>query len=176
VSALREALLELLGQFDQAHDALGVERSQSAKDAIAGAQRALAAEREYAVGNLDYAAALKLIACYNADAPYCIGWKNAARTMQHIACHFLGVAKGFDLPDYERAQQTLALVSEEDATALNPVLSQGPGFDSAVDEIAVLVEGLSAHYNVKEVVYEPILRRIRALKGSRLQTQKWGAR
>lgn len=78
-----------------------------------------------AVGNLDYAAALKLIACYNADAPYCIGWKNAARTMQHIACHFLGVAKGFDLPDYERAQQTLALVSEEDATALDPVLSQG---------------------------------------------------
>jgi hypothetical protein len=63
--------------------------------------------------------ALKLIACYDVDAPYCAGWKNAARTMQHLACHALGVAKGFDLPDYQRAQQTLAMVSEEDATALD---------------------------------------------------------
>ena len=32
-----EALFDLLGQFDQAHDALGVERSQSAQEAIRNA-------------------------------------------------------------------------------------------------------------------------------------------
>jgi hypothetical protein len=36
-----EALENLLGQFDQAHDALGVERSTSAQNAIADARAAL---------------------------------------------------------------------------------------------------------------------------------------
>lgn len=36
-SALEDALLDLLGQFDQAHDALGVARSPSAQEAIANA-------------------------------------------------------------------------------------------------------------------------------------------
>ena len=42
ITRLRKALLDLLGQFDQAHDALGVERSGSAQTAIANARTALA--------------------------------------------------------------------------------------------------------------------------------------
>jgi hypothetical protein len=38
---LAEALRELLGQFDQAHSALGVDRSPSAQEAIANARTAL---------------------------------------------------------------------------------------------------------------------------------------
>lgn len=41
VPAMLEALMELLGQFDQAHDALCVERSPSAQAAIAEARAAL---------------------------------------------------------------------------------------------------------------------------------------
>lgn len=41
--AVEAALLDLLGQFDQAHDALGVDRSPSAQEAIAKARAALAA-------------------------------------------------------------------------------------------------------------------------------------
>lgn len=60
--------------------------------------------------------ALNMIARYNVDEPYCSGWKNAARTMQRIACQALGVVKPSDLPDDIGWQDRLQHVDEEDGS------------------------------------------------------------